>query len=62
MNAAARRPHVYLVAGEESGDRLGAALIRALRRARPDIEFSAVGGSQRIPRASWPVSTVVNPR
>ncbi len=45
MNAAAGKPHVYLVAGEESGDRLGAALIRALRRARPDIEFSAVGGS-----------------
>jgi len=43
--AASRKPHVYLVAGEESGDRLGAALIRALRRAHPDIEFSAVGGS-----------------
>lgn len=40
-----RKPRIYLVAGEESGDRLGAALIRALRRARPDIEFSAVGGS-----------------
>ena len=38
-------PHVYLVAGEESGDRLGGALIKALRRARPDIRFSAVGGS-----------------
>lgn len=47
MNAAASgpAPHVYLVAGEESGDRLGAALIRALRRERPDIRFSAVGGS-----------------
>lgn len=45
MTAAARGPHVYLVAGEESGDRLGAALIRALRRERPDIRFSAVGGS-----------------
>lgn len=43
MTAGAAR--IYLVAGEESGDRLGAALIRALRRARPDIEFSAVGGS-----------------
>ena len=38
-------PHIYLVVGEESGDRLGAALIRALRRARPDLRFSAVGGS-----------------
>jgi lipid-A-disaccharide synthase len=45
MNAAAPGPHIYLVAGEESGDRLGAALIRALRRERPDIRFSAVGGS-----------------
>ena len=45
MSVAASGPHVYLVAGEESGDRLGAALIRALRRERPDIRFSAVGGS-----------------
>ena len=47
MSAAASwpGPHVYLVAGEESGDRLGAALIQALRRERPDIRFSAVGGS-----------------
>jgi len=45
MTAVAPGPHVYLVAGEESGDRLGAALIRALRRERPDIRFSAVGGS-----------------
>lgn len=45
MSAAASGPHVYLVAGEESGDRLGAALIRSLRRERPDIRFSAVGGS-----------------
>ncbi len=37
--------HIYLIAGEESGDRLGAALIKALRRARPDLRFSAVGGS-----------------
>ncbi|MBS0245375.1 MAG: lipid-A-disaccharide synthase [Proteobacteria bacterium] len=44
-DAATRKPRIYLVAGEESGDRLGAALIRALRRARPDIEFLAVGGS-----------------
>lgn len=38
-------PHVFLVAGEESGDRLGAALIGALRaRAQGRIRFSAVGG------------------
>ena len=37
--------HVFLVAGEESGDLLGAALIAALRRARGGLRFSAVGGS-----------------
>jgi len=38
-------PHVFLVAGEESGDRLGAALIAALReQCGSDIRFSGVGG------------------
>jgi lipid-A-disaccharide synthase len=38
-------PHIFLVAGEESGDRLGAALIAALReRTRGQVRFSAVGG------------------
>lgn len=32
-----------LIAGEESGDQLGAALMRALRR-RGEVEFSGVGG------------------
>jgi lipid-A-disaccharide synthase len=49
MNAAnnagpAQSPHVFLVAGEESGDRLGAALIAALRRAEPNVRLSGVGG------------------
>ncbi|GMG83664.1 lipid-A-disaccharide synthase [Paralimibaculum aggregatum] len=39
-------PLIYLVAGEPSGDRLGAGLIRALRAARPDAEFAGVGGLQ----------------
>ena len=39
-------PHVFLVAGEDSGERLGAALIAAIRRRRPDARFSAVGGAQ----------------
>ncbi|MEJ2435614.1 MAG: lipid-A-disaccharide synthase, partial [Pseudolabrys sp.] len=36
-------PHVFLVAGEESGDRLGAALIAALKK-RTDgaVRFSGV--------------------
>lgn len=37
-------PLIYLVAGEESGDALGAALMRALREARPDVRFSGLGG------------------
>jgi lipid-A-disaccharide synthase len=39
-------PHVFLVAGEDSGDRLGASLIAAIRRRRPGSRFSGVGGSQ----------------
>lgn len=35
---------VFLVAGEESGDRLGAALMRALKARDPDIVFRGVGG------------------
>jgi lipid-A-disaccharide synthase len=38
-------PHVFLVAGEESGDRLGASLIAAIRRRRPGARFSGVGGA-----------------
>jgi lipid-A-disaccharide synthase len=39
-------PHVFLVAGEESGDRLGAALIAAIRqRTEGRAQFSCVGGS-----------------
>jgi lipid-A-disaccharide synthase len=37
-------PHIFLVAGEDSGDRLGAALIAAIRRRHPGARFSAVGG------------------
>ncbi|MEO1040346.1 MAG: lipid-A-disaccharide synthase [Pseudomonadota bacterium] len=37
---------IFLVAAEPSGDLLGAALIRALRQRRPDIEIRAVGGAE----------------
>jgi lipid-A-disaccharide synthase len=39
-------PHIFLVAGEESGDRLGAALIAAIRQRSPEAKFSGVGGAQ----------------
>lgn len=35
---------VYIVAGEASGDVLGARLIAALRARRPDLHFAAIGG------------------
>jgi len=42
----ASAPHVFLVAGEESGDRLGAALIAAIkRRTQGRARFSGVGGA-----------------
>lgn len=36
--------HVFLIAGEPSGDRLGAALMAGLKSLIPDIRFSGVGG------------------
>lgn len=38
--------HVALLAGEASGDILGAGLMRALLDIHPDITFSGIGGSQ----------------
>ena len=39
--------HVFLIAGEESGDRLGAALMRALKqRTGATLRISGIGGSQ----------------
>jgi lipid-A-disaccharide synthase len=39
-------PHVFLVAGEESGDRLGASLIAALRRqTEGQVRVSGIGGA-----------------
>ncbi|MAN78149.1 MAG: lipid-A-disaccharide synthase [Rhizobiales bacterium] len=35
---------VFILAGEASGDRIGANLIVGLRRARPDLSISGVGG------------------
>jgi lipid-A-disaccharide synthase len=41
--------HIFLVAAEESGDRLGAALIRAVRdRAGRAVRFSGIGGQEML--------------
>jgi lipid-A-disaccharide synthase len=42
---AGRARKIFLIATEESGDRLGAALMRALRE-RADIRFAGVGGRE----------------
>jgi lipid-A-disaccharide synthase len=44
LAAVSLRPRIALVAGEASGDQLGAALIHAVRALRPDVEFVGVAG------------------
>lgn len=39
-------PRIALIAGEASGDQLGASLIAALRTRWPDAQFAGVGGDQ----------------
>jgi lipid-A-disaccharide synthase len=38
--------YIGLVAGEVSGDQLGAALIRRIRESRPDVRFAGIAGPQ----------------
>lgn len=38
-------PLIYLIAGEQSGDILGARLMAALARARPGVTFAGIGGT-----------------
>ena len=37
---------IYIIAGEASGDVLGARLIAALRKTRPDLSFAGIGGER----------------
>ena len=48
MSFAGRDKLVYLLAGEHSGDVLGARLMAALRAARPDLGFAGVGGPRML--------------
>lgn len=46
MRASEPAPHIFVVAGEESGDRLGAALVAAVKRqTHGRARFSGVGGA-----------------
>ncbi len=40
----AKAPLVFLIAGEPSGDALGASLMASLKTARPEVRFAGVGG------------------
>jgi len=40
----ARSVKLFLIAGEPSGDRLGAALMSGLKALQPDVRFSGIGG------------------
>jgi lipid-A-disaccharide synthase len=42
------KTRLFLIAGEASGDQLGAELIAALKRARGDCEFFGVGGAKMV--------------
>jgi lipid-A-disaccharide synthase len=46
MADAASGPLIYLVAGEESGDRLGGELMQALKATRAGLRFAGVGGER----------------
>ncbi|MBI3441368.1 MAG: lipid-A-disaccharide synthase [Proteobacteria bacterium] len=43
-----KRPRIFLIAGEASGDHLGASLMRAIRGICPEVQFSGIGGRQMV--------------
>lgn len=45
MGYQAAMPLIYLIAGEQSGDELGARLMRAIARRCPDAIFAGIGGA-----------------
>ncbi len=55
MGGAARALRVFIVAGEHSGDHLGAGLIRALRERVPALSLSGVGGDEMVAEGLRPL-------
>ena len=55
MGDAARALRVFIVAGEHSGDHLGAGLIRALRERVPALSLSGVGGDAMVAEGLRPL-------
>ncbi len=43
-----RSPHIFILAGEPSGDMIGALLVRELKKLRPDASISGIGGDRMI--------------
>jgi len=42
----AAEPHIVIIAGEVSGDMHAAALVRAMRKRRPELLFTGIGGDE----------------